>query len=179
VRAARLAAAVAARLGAGASVQVHEGASARGIGELLSAVAGACDAVVVLGGDGMAHLAAQALALGDTPLAFVPAGTGNDIADVLGLPSDPMRAADAVLAALDSGSVRRLDLGRTDTGRWWVTVLCGGFDSAVHRARQPAALAARTASLRHRHCRGNAAAAAAAVPATPRRPRAERRMPPW
>jgi diacylglycerol kinase (ATP) len=130
-RGARLAAAVAARLGARASVQVHAGSSPAESAELLAAVAGVCDAVVVLGGDGIVHLALQALALGDTPLGIIPAGTGNDTADVLGLPSDPMSAADGVLAALEAGSVRRVDLGRTDAGRWWVTVLCAGFDSAV------------------------------------------------
>jgi diacylglycerol kinase (ATP) len=130
-RGARLAAAVAERLGAGASVQVHAGSSPAESAELLAAVAGACDAVVVLGGDGIVHLALQALALGDTPLGIIPAGTGNDTADVLGLPNDPMSAVDAVLAALAARSVRRVDLGRTDAGRWWATVLCAGFDSAV------------------------------------------------
>jgi diacylglycerol kinase (ATP) len=130
-RAARLSAAVAERLGAGASVQVHAGSSPQESAELLGAVAGVCDAVVVLGGDGMVHLALQALAMGDTPLGIIAAGTGNDTADALGLPRDPMRAADVVLAALDAGSVQRLALGRTDGGRWWGTVLCAGFDSAV------------------------------------------------
>jgi diacylglycerol kinase (ATP) len=131
-RGARLAATVAERLGARASVQMHAGASAAESAELLAAVAGACDAVVVLGGDGMVHLALQVLALGDTPLGIVPAGTGNDVLDVLGLPAGPMAAADAILTALDAGWVRRLDLGRTDAGRWWATVLCAGFDSAVN-----------------------------------------------
>jgi YegS/Rv2252/BmrU family lipid kinase len=130
-RAARLAAAVADRLGAEASVQVHAGASPEESAGLLAAVAGACDAVVVLGGDGIIHLAVQALAMGSTPLGIIPAGTGNDTADVLGLPREPMAAADAVLAALAAKSVRHLDLGRTDAGVWWTTVLCAGFDSAV------------------------------------------------
>jgi len=134
-RAARLAAAVADRLGAEASVQVHAGASEAESAELLSAVAASCEAVVVLGGDGMVHLAAQALAGGDVPLGIVPAGTGNDTADVLGIPADPIAAADTVLAALAARSVRRIDLGRTSVpgapDRWWVSVLCAGFDSAV------------------------------------------------
>lgn len=113
-------------------MQVHTGSSAAESAALLASVAGACDAVVVLGGDGIVHLALQALALGDTPLGIIPAGTGNDTADVLGMPSAPLDAADAVLAALDAGSVRRISLGRTDPGRWWATVLCAGFDSAVN-----------------------------------------------
>ncbi|MEP6641755.1 MAG: diacylglycerol kinase family protein [Gaiellales bacterium] len=131
-RAGRLAASVAHRLGARASVQMHSGSSPSESADLLAAVAGKCDAVVVLGGDGMVHLACQALALGDTPLGIVPGGTGNDMIDVLGLPSDPMAAADAALSALDTGSVRHIDLGRTESGRWWSTVLCAGFDSAVN-----------------------------------------------
>jgi diacylglycerol kinase (ATP) len=123
---------VAQRLGAGASVQMHAGVSPDESADLLAAVAGVCDAVVVLGGDGMVHLALQALALGETPLGIVPAGTGNDIVDVLGLPADPLSAADAVLTALDAGSVRHVDLGRTEAGHWWATVLCAGFDSAVN-----------------------------------------------
>jgi len=127
----RLAPAVAARLGAGASVQVQSGSSVAESSQLLAAAAGSCDAVVVLGGDGTVHLALQALALGTTPLGIIPAGSGNDMIDVLGLPGDPMSAADAVLAALEAGSVRHIDLGRAETGRWWSTVLCAGFDSAV------------------------------------------------
>jgi diacylglycerol kinase (ATP) len=130
-RATRVAAAVAERLGAAATVEVHQGASPEDSARLLTAVAGAVDAVVVLGGDGIVHLAAQSLALGDTPLGIIAAGSGNDVADTLGLPRDPLAAADAVVAALDAGSVRRLDLGRTEDERWWVTVLCAGFDSAV------------------------------------------------
>jgi diacylglycerol kinase (ATP) len=130
-RAARLAPVVADRLGASATVDVHQGASPGESAALLRAVAGACDAVVVLGGDGIVHQAAQALALGDTPLGIIAAGTGNDVADTLGLPRDPLAAADVVLAALDAASVRRIDLGHTDEKQWWVTVLCAGFDSAV------------------------------------------------
>jgi diacylglycerol kinase (ATP) len=131
-RAGGLADPVTERLGARASVQVRAGSSPSESADLVAAaVAGGCDAVVVLGGDGMVHLALQSLALGTTPLGIIPAGSGNDMIDVLGLPSDPIAAADAVLAALDAGSVRRIDLGRADTGRWWSTVLCAGFDSAV------------------------------------------------
>lgn len=131
-RGARVAAAVARRLEAQASVQVHAGASAAESAALLASVAGACDAVVVVGGDGIVHLALQALAEGRTPLGIIPAGTGNDTAAVLGYPADPLAAADAVLAALAAGSIRRVDLGRTADGRWWSTVLCAGFDSAVN-----------------------------------------------
>nr|MDQ2957444.1 sphingosine kinase [Actinomycetota bacterium] len=96
--------------------------------------------VVVCGGDGIAHLAANALAEGDIPLGIIPAGSGNDTAAALGLPADPVLAADALLAALIAGSVARIDLGYceaapvspTASGRWWLTMLYGGFDSGVN-----------------------------------------------
>src|SRR6185437_6024577 len=103
------------------------------------------DAVIVCGGDGIAHLAANALAGGEVPLGIVPAGSGNDAATALGMPADPLRAADALLAALAAGSVARIDLGRIeldDGERWWLTMCYGGFDSRVNeranRMRWPA-----------------------------------------
>jgi diacylglycerol kinase (ATP) len=131
-RAARLARAVEHRLSLGAVVEVSSGASAAESAALLAAAVHRYDAVVVLGGDGIVHLALQALAETDTPLGIIPAGTGNDVADVLGYPSDPLAAADAMLAALSADSVRRMDLGQASSGRWWATVLCAGFDSAAN-----------------------------------------------
>ncbi|WP_375498886.1 diacylglycerol/lipid kinase family protein [uncultured Jatrophihabitans sp.] len=114
-----------------ATVQIHQASSPEGSRELIAGVAASCDAVVVLGGDGIVHLAAQSLAQTSVPLGIVAAGTGNDVVDTLGLAADPLAGADAIVAALDAGTSRRLDLGRTEDGRWWVTVLCAGFDSAV------------------------------------------------
>ena len=44
------------------------------------AVADGVEALVVCGGDGMVHLAAQELAGSGVPLGILPAGTGNDVA---------------------------------------------------------------------------------------------------
>lgn len=90
------------------------------------------DAVVVVGGDGAAHAAVQACAQTDTALAIIPAGTGNDLARALGLPSDPVEAAGVVAEALGAGKTRRIDLGHVVDGAWFATVLCAGFDSAVN-----------------------------------------------
>src|SRR3954447_12095613 len=87
-------------------------------------------ALAALGGDGAAHAALQAVAGTGTPLAVLPAGTGNDLALALGVPADPVAAARAAAEALRDGRARRVDAGRTG-GRWWATVLCCGFDSAV------------------------------------------------
>ncbi|PRY47549.1 diacylglycerol kinase [Geodermatophilus tzadiensis] len=94
------------------------------------AVAAGTGAVVAVGGDGTAHAALQAVAGTATPLAVVPAGSGNDLALALGVPPEPVAAAAAAAADLREGAVRTLDAGRT-AGRWWATVLCCGFDSAV------------------------------------------------
>jgi diacylglycerol kinase (ATP) len=95
-----------------------------------AAVADGVAAVAALGGDGAAHAVLQAVAGTDTPLALLPAGTGNDLALALGVPGDPVRAARALAEDLLNGSARRIDAARTGD-RWWATVLCCGFDSAV------------------------------------------------
>ena len=95
-----------------------------------AAVADGVSAVAALGGDGAAHAALQAVAGTGTPLGLLPAGTGNDLALALGVPRDPVQAAGALAADLLAGSVRRVDAARTGD-RWWATVLCCGFDSAV------------------------------------------------
>ncbi|WP_405006945.1 diacylglycerol kinase [Kitasatospora purpeofusca] len=91
-----------------------------------------CDALVVVGGDGMINLALQAVAGTATPLGVIPAGTGNDHARAHGLPRDtPEAAADTVAA----GRTRTVDLGRVTaadgTTRWFGSVLASGFDSLV------------------------------------------------
>ena len=104
-------------------------------------VAAGTGALVAVGGDGLVWLAWQALAQSGIPLGIVPAGTGNDLARVLQLPSDPVAAADVVA----DGSTRTIDLGRVRAaGRpdhWFGTVLASGFDSLVtdraNRMRRP------------------------------------------
>jgi diacylglycerol kinase (ATP) len=123
---------------AGLDVLVLAGESGRESIELAAdAVAQGVAAVVAVGGDGLVHCAVQALAGTEVPLGIVPAGGGNDLAGVLGLPADPA-AAVAVIAA---GRTRRIDLGRTDRDSWFAGVLNAGFDSAVvaraERMRRP------------------------------------------
>ncbi len=163
-RAAIIAGAVAERLRIGAHVTVRSGATAEESAQLVRSCVGSFDALVVLGGDGIVNIAVQSLATTETPLGIIAAGTGNDSAESLGLPVDPMGAADAVLDALHTGASHRIDLGRTDSGRWWFTVLCAGFDSAVNqranamrwphgRRRYDLAILAETVRLRARDFR--------------------------
>src|SRR5436305_4564453 len=101
-----------------------------------AAVDAGASAVVAVGGDGTVHLALQAVAGTGVPFGIVPAGTGNDIAANLDLPTGPLDAAGAVVAALHEDRIRRLDLGRaalTDgTVRWFAGVLGAGFDAIVN-----------------------------------------------
>jgi YegS/Rv2252/BmrU family lipid kinase len=94
------------------------------------AVADGVAAVVAVGGDGTVHAALQAIAGTAVPLAVVPAGTGNDLVRALGIPAEPVAAARAAAEDLAAGEVLTVDAGRTGD-RWWATVLCCGFDSAV------------------------------------------------
>jgi diacylglycerol kinase (ATP) len=91
-------------------------------------VADGVDALVICGGDGMVHLAIQALAGTGTPLGIVPAGTGNDVARYFDLPrKDPDAAVDRVVA----GRTRTVDLARSGQ-QYFVTVLAAGFDAVVN-----------------------------------------------
>ncbi|MFC4062172.1 diacylglycerol kinase [Planomonospora corallina] len=114
----------------GAEVSVIVGESAEdSLERACTAVAEGPDALVAFGGDGLVHLAVQAVAGSDVPLGIVPAGTGNDIADALGLPKkDPLAAADVVLA----GRTRTIDAARIGEDAWFASVLCCGFDSRVN-----------------------------------------------
>ncbi|WP_327716048.1 diacylglycerol kinase [Streptomyces sp. NBC_00490] len=97
-----------------------------------AAVADGTGALVAVGGDGMAHLALQAVAGTRTPLGLVAVGTGNDFARALGLPvRDPAAAGRRIAEALKGGDLRDIDLGQA-AGRWFGTVLASGFDSRVN-----------------------------------------------
>ncbi|MFD0363911.1 diacylglycerol kinase [Nocardia sp. GCM10030253] len=90
------------------------------------------DAVVCIGGDGLVNVILEALAQTGVPLGLVPAGTGNDLARELGVPTDdPVAAADLVL----EGHTRTIDLGRIESPgsepMWFATVAGTGFDARV------------------------------------------------
>jgi diacylglycerol kinase (ATP) len=78
------------------------------------------------------HQGVQFCAGTDMAFGVVPAGTGNDFARALGIPSDSLRAASQIADALAHGRSRRVDLGRVTDGEWFATVLCTGFDAAVN-----------------------------------------------
>ena len=91
-------------------------------------VADGVEALVVCGGDGMVHLAIQALAGTGVPLGLIPAGTGNDVGRYFDLPRrDPVAAADRIVASRR----RTIDLARCGD-RYFLTVMAAGFDAIVN-----------------------------------------------
>ena len=94
----------------------------------------------VLGGDGLAGAAAEALR--DVPgavLGVLPAGRGNDLARVLGIGADPIAACETIARgvpmAMDVGEVRRLGADGQPYGasRAFVGIASAGFDSDANR----------------------------------------------
>lgn len=102
----------------------------RDVDEADAMARGACadgvETLVAVGGDGTMHLALQHAVRTGTTLGLVPAGTGNDLARELGLPADPVGAADRLVA----GRTRRIDLARIGE-RHVATVVACGFDALV------------------------------------------------
>jgi diacylglycerol kinase (ATP) len=130
--------AVVARLGAGdRAVRVlPAGSREEALESAHAAVADGADALVAVGGDGTAHLGLQAAAGSGVPFGIVPTGTGNDLCTQLGVPKDPGAAADAIVAALDAGTTRPLDLAQVEGAAgekvWFGAVLAAGFDAIVN-----------------------------------------------
>jgi diacylglycerol kinase (ATP) len=133
-RAAKLIAGVAGRLReSGSNVSILIGHDAEDAVALArKTVADGVDAVVALGGDGMAHLALNAVAGTATPLGIVPAGTGNDLAATLKLPmKDPVAAAGVIADRLATDAAWPMDAVRVGE-KWFGCVLGAGFDSRVN-----------------------------------------------
>ena len=117
---------------AGAEVSVYAGTTAEQTMTLAQrAVRADPDGVVVVGGDGTLAGIIDVLAENGHPITLVPAGTGNDLARALGIPTgDPQTAA---LVALH-GSARTIDLGTIrsqGSARTFLTVAALGFDAKV------------------------------------------------
>ena len=83
---------------------------------------------VVVSGDGMIGAVGGAMAGGETPLGIVPVGRGNDLARVLGIPTEPEAAIEIVLA----GHTRVIDVGEAN-GMPFLGIASVGFDSDANR----------------------------------------------
>jgi YegS/Rv2252/BmrU family lipid kinase len=98
------------------------------------------DVAIAVGGDGTINEVVNGLAGSQTALAVIPAGTGNVFATDAGIPIwNPLRpfAVRAAAEIINSGQMRRLDLGRvrlSNGKQRYFFMWCGvGFDAAVTR----------------------------------------------
>jgi YegS/Rv2252/BmrU family lipid kinase len=88
------------------------------------------DLVGAYGGDGTVAEVAAGLPKDGPPILLLPGGTGNALAEDLGIPFD--LAAAAALAVGRAGVVRRVDLGRSGKRRF-VLRMTMGFEAAMVR----------------------------------------------
>ncbi len=123
------------------------------------AVTSGARALIVVGGDGVAHIGINVAAREDVPLGLVPAGSGNDFARALGVVGLDVEHAVSVITRAEAVGGRTLSLGRLDNGRLFGSVLSTGFDAAVAarasrmrgpggRARYPVAMLAELGAFR-------------------------------
>jgi diacylglycerol kinase (ATP) len=104
--------------------------------------------VVAVGGDGSIAAAASALVGTETTLGIVPAGTMNNLAHGLGVPTDPGRAAALIASGeacpIDVGTIRSSADPREryffETAGVGITALAAPFGEAIHRGRWRRAL---------------------------------------
>lgn len=86
--------------------------------------------LVVVGGDGTLSGVLDLVCAAGTPVAVVPAGTGNDFCRALDLPDDPVEIA----AMVDAGRTRRVDVAEirwTEGIRPFLTVAAFGLDARI------------------------------------------------
>ncbi len=112
-----------------------DAADARALASDAVGRAGPGDALLVLGGDGMASVGLNAAAGSGVPLGILPAGTGNDFCRGVGLPTK----LDAAVAVVTAGATREVDLmsvtGDLADGsghRWVGSIVSTGFDERVN-----------------------------------------------
>ena len=93
------------------------------------------ETVAALSGDGLLRPLAGALKGTPAALAVIPCGRGNDLARVLGIPTDPAAAAELAV----TGPEKLLDVANVD-GTPFVGIASFGFDSDANRIANEAEL---------------------------------------
>ncbi|HSL73631.1 MAG TPA: diacylglycerol kinase family protein [Ilumatobacteraceae bacterium] len=88
------------------------------------------DVVIGFGGDGTLNEVATGIAGTDTALGVLPGGSTNVFARTIGLPNDPVAAADHLANGLDAGAIGPIGLGQVN-GRYFCFHTGIGFDAAV------------------------------------------------
>jgi YegS/Rv2252/BmrU family lipid kinase len=112
---------------AGAKVDFFQTEQVGHGGEIAAELSGRYDATFTLGGDGTADEVIGALVGSNARVGVLPGGTGNLLARTLGIPLSIRRAVRALLA----GHEYRCDLGRIDSGRYFVFSLGIGADARM------------------------------------------------
>lgn len=114
---------------AGTSVDLRKTTANRGAGAIAKQAAqSGFDGIVACGGDGTVFDVLQGMAGSELPLGVIPLGTGNVLAQNLGMPHDPAAAAASIL----SGRVQSTELGRLVCGTGaeaesWYFVMSAGM----------------------------------------------------
>lgn len=92
------------------------------------------DVVVLVGGDGMAHLGVNVCANTKVPMAIVPAGTGNDSAGIFGMPIDnPTACIELILLNLETPKlIDAIDIEHGQGNTWAIGAASAGFDALVN-----------------------------------------------
>jgi YegS/Rv2252/BmrU family lipid kinase len=91
----------------GFDLDIRQSGDRGALADVVRACAGDADGVVVAGGDGTVNGAIPALIEAGKPVGILPFGTANDLALTLGIPADPLAAAEVIAA----GVTRRIDVG--------------------------------------------------------------------
>jgi diacylglycerol kinase family enzyme len=99
--------------------------------DLAATTSSSADAVLVFSGDGGFNEVLNGLSR-DVPVGFVPGGAANVLPRALGLPRDPVRAAEWLAESLAAGRTRRISLGRVN-GRRFGFAAGIGFDAELIR----------------------------------------------
>ena len=109
---------------------ISEGSAAKSLDTLRKAISFPPDVVISIGGDGLFHLALQALAESGIPLYVVPAGTGNDFARNCNLLSTN---ATEIWRTITGVEPEAIDLAQINEDRWFGQIMSTGFDSVVNQ----------------------------------------------
>jgi YegS/Rv2252/BmrU family lipid kinase len=112
----------------GADYHVAETTSADHAREEAEAARERGETVGALGGDGLVGTLAGKLCGGDSPLAVLPGGRGNDLARVLGIPTEPEAAARVAVEGVEHA----IDVPNVG-GASFVGIASCGFDSEANR----------------------------------------------
>lgn len=91
------------------------------------------DVVIGFGGDGTLNEVATGIAGTQTALGVLPGGSTNVFARTLGMPNDPVAAAELLANGIDADNLRPIGLGRVN-GRFFCFHTGIGYDAAVVEA---------------------------------------------